>query len=639
MTFVGKIAKPVPKEEENIGVDTQNQFASNLVEGAITNQVDLSVLDNFLTTAQNREALYNLIDTMGEDSLINSIIESYAEDATQRNADGRIIWIESNDPKVQDYGQYLLDVLQVDKNAFSWEYSLIKYGDLYLRNFRESDFKDEEIFDTEEADKLQSLKEGRLKTEQEKEEEKKEELKESITLHIPSAKDHFANYVEDVANPGEMFELTKRGKTMAFIKAPYNTYKINNTNGGLPNSINYDSWTYNLIKDDVEIYPATEFVHAYLNDSSSRTPEEVNIFNTEDDRVKENNKHSYLVRRGKSILYDWFKAWREMSLVENSVMLNRLTKSSIVRLIQVEVGDMPKEQVAAHLQGIKGLFEQKTSIDTGKSMGEYTNPGPVENNVYVPVHQGIGNISIGSVGGDVDPKQLTDLEYFRDKFFSGTGIPKQYFGFTEDGAGFNGGQSLTIVSSKYAKRVVRYQTALIYAITDLLNILFLDKGLKSYINNFTIKMVEPVTQENIDLKDAKASSIQLLRDTMDILQDVDDKVTRLKILVELLKNVVDNTDVIQQLNEFIEKLEQEPEEEQKEGDENSEHAPLPLGGGNERPMSGSELGQELGFEEPSENEETNLETAPTTEVETNEAPSEGESDYLPTGNELGIDLT
>ena len=41
------------------------------------------------------------------------------------------------------------------------------------------------------------------------------------------------------------------------------------------------------------------------------------------------------------------------------MLLNRVTKSSITRLINVEVGDMPKEQIGPHLQGIKQLIEQK----------------------------------------------------------------------------------------------------------------------------------------------------------------------------------------------------------------------------------------------------------------------------------------
>ena len=103
--FVGKMAKPVPKSEENIGIDTKQEFASELLIGAEKQEIDISELMNFQTFAQSREALYQLIDVMGEDTLINSILESYAEDATQRNSEGRVVWIESDNADVQKYGQ------------------------------------------------------------------------------------------------------------------------------------------------------------------------------------------------------------------------------------------------------------------------------------------------------------------------------------------------------------------------------------------------------------------------------------------------------------------------------------------------------------------------------------------------------
>lgn len=1092
--LTGKIIQPVPKEEENIGVDTQNEFANIILAAAQTDQLDISKIENFTTVAKSREALYQLIDTMGEDNLINFLIECYAEDATQRSESGHVVWIESDDPKVQAYGQYLLDVLQIDKDAYSHMFSLIKYGDLYLRMYRESDFEEDDIFDEDEADKKQSLVESKYTDI--KEEGSKETLTEDVIMKLHSKQDHYANYVEPVDNPGEMSELTKRGKTMGFIKAPYDVYRAKNINTGIGTALLDTTWSYDIAKDDVEVFPATEFVHIYLNDTSSRTPEEVNIFTTKDKDGNLDGKHTYNVKRGKSLLYDWFKAWREMTLLENSIILNRLTKSATTKVFKVPVGDMSKNEIRAHLQGIKQLFEQKSAMSSGNGMWEYNNPGPIENSVFIPVYEGKGDITVDTVGGEYDPKNLTDLEHFRDKFFSGTGVPKQfclrgntkiqllngetvtieymylhrdeyinkgilgcnidgslqpttikdimltkpntdflriyldngeyvdvtddhlmmlrdgsfieakyisvgdslmpyytkevrgrkyvldneegkykplyrvvaeekfgeiakgnqihhldcdkhnddfdnlanltlqehydihkdmlhnnnkmkselrrqmgggnkhkgdrmitngieshwlhkdepmpegytygssyfseekrreygdrlascikanpelysfggykkgdakedtikhckearkrYFenmseedreayhnkykgiinanrekmvqcrtnkllesnpgvvqttrytrcpvcnqitsrrisnndynsylqgdkfyycckdhekeingggklgrsyrllkengfdyalydearlhqeirrdayyltstlkrindnylvdyvpecnhkvvkierlnvtepsyditvnddchtfaldcgifvhncGFTDDAAGFNGGSSLTIISSKYGKKVIKFQDAYIYGITDLLNLLFLDRGLKAYVNNFTIKMVRPITKEEIDNKEQKANNIALLRDTMDVLQDIDDKPTRLKILVSFLKSVLDDTDVLNILNEYVEKVEEEQEENPTPTNENEEtEARAPRGGASMR-----DIGRNLGIEPQEEEEaptemETGTETT-TTSTETTtteETPTTGGSDYLPSGEELGIDLT
>lgn len=642
--LVGKIIQPVPKEEENIGVDTKNDFAQTILEAAQTDQLDISKIENFTNVAKSRESLYQLIDTMGEDNLINFLIECYAEDATQRSESGHIVWVESDDPKVQSYGQYILDVLQIDKDAYSQMFSLIKYGDLFLRMFRESDFEEDDIFDEEEADVRQSLMESRYTNELRedvKDNQSKESLQEDVTLKLYSQQDHYAYYVEKVDNPGEMSELTQRGKTKGFIRAPYDLYKMKNINTGIGTALLDTTWSYDIAKDDVEIFPATSFVHIYLNDTSSRTPEEVNIFTTRDEDGNLVNKHNYKVKRGKSLLYDWFKAWREMTLLENSIILNRLTKSATTKVFKVPVGDMSKNEIRAHLQGIKQLFEQKSAMASGGGMWEYNNPGPVENSVFIPVYEGKGDITVDTVGGEYDPKNLTDLEHFRDKFFSGTGVPKQFAGFTDDAAGFNGGSSLTIISSKYGKKVIKFQDAYIYGITDLLNLFFLDRGLKSYVNNFTVKMVRPITQEEIDNKEQKANNIALLRDTMDTLQDIDDKPTRLKILVSFLKGVLDDVAVLNLLNAYIEKIEEEEKENPtKEPTENEEREPSAPRGGS--PMR--DLGRDLGIE-PQEEEEEPLETPQSTETTTTEVASTeeetttGGSDYLPSGEELGIDLT
>ena len=74
---------------------------------------------------------------------------------------------------------------------------------------------------------------------------------------------------------------------------------------------------------------------------------------------------------------------------------------------------------------------------------------PIENNIYFATHGGQGNITIEAVGGDVDVKNLADLDFWNNKFYSAYGVPKQYYGWTDDAAGFNGGTSLAILSSSF----------------------------------------------------------------------------------------------------------------------------------------------------------------------------------------------
>ena len=313
-------------------------------------------------------------------------------------------------------------------------------------------------------------------------------------------------------------------------------------------------------------------------------------------------------------------------------MLNRITKSSIVRMIQVEVGTMPKEKVQAYLAGIKKLIEQKSAIDTGNSMTEYTNPGPVENNVYIPVHEGKGAITTTQIGGDVDPKQLTDLSWFQDKLFGSQRVPKQFFGVTDDSAGFNGGTSLSIISSRYGKAVKRIQNEFVQCMTDMINMFLLDAGMKSYVNKFTLKMQAPITQEELDERDNVANRIRVVGDIMNTLSDIQDPVSRLKILKTLLSTVLSEQEVLQVIQDEINKLDAEKEE--KAEDKKEDESDLKFN---------DEDNLDIDFNEPSETEipDSGMETIDIeseTVPESTETVSEVESEdsYLPTPEELNF---
>ncbi len=240
-------------------------------------------------------------------------------------------------------------------------------------------------------------------------------------------------------------------------------------------------------------------------------------------------------------------------MLENSVLLNRVTRSSILRKVSVEVGDMPKEQVSQTLRRVKEMMENKTALNADGSMMEYNNPGPIENFIYFATHNGQGAITVDSVGGDVNVKDLADLDTWINKFYGAYGIPKQYFGFTDDGAGFNGGTALTIISSVYSKGVVRVQNALIQMITDAVNLFLLQKGCRSYLNNFTIKMKTPTTQEEINYREALTNRVTAISNLNGLFGDVEDKVRKLSILKYLVRTLgfSGTDDIIEQIDAEI----------------------------------------------------------------------------------------
>jgi hypothetical protein len=202
------------------------------------------------------------------------------------------------------------------------------------------------------------------------------------------------------------------------------------------------------------------------------------------------------------------------------------------------------------------MMEQKSAFNVGNSMQEYNNPGPIENNIYFATHGGQGNITIEAVGGDVDVKNLADLDFWNNKFYSAYGVPKQYYGWTDDAAGFNEGSSLAILSSEFAKSVKRVQNALIQMLTDAINLFLLNKGCKSYLNNFTLKMKAPVTQEEVDYRAEFTNKINAISSLQGLFTDIEDKPRRLRILKTLIAPLNYGDEILAEIDDEINAIEE-----------------------------------------------------------------------------------
>ena len=561
-SLVGSQAQPTTLDNTTkIDIDVTKALIDDIIEAGINGGLDTGALENFTSLSNSREQIYQIIDTMAADSSVASVIKIIAEEATEMNDQGHIIWCESQNPNISLFVNYLLNVMNADKNIYGWVYNLIKYGDVYLRLYRESDYEDK-VF---KKDNINNTLAARTTLN----ESANNSLDEAVNLNVHKASDKYSHYVEMVSDPGTMYELVKFGRTYGYIETPNEETKVDFLSSTFGANGSNNIGNFRMKSTDVNIYQADDFVHACLEDNFTRFPEKVELFVTDEDYKNNTNSQSYTVKRGKSMLIDAYKIWREKSLLENSILLNRITKSSIVRNIQVEVGDMPKTQVQATLRRVKELFEQKSAYNVGEAMSEYNNPGPIENNIFTATHNGKGAITINSIGGDIDVKNLADLDAWIVKFYAAFGIPKAYVGYTDDGAGFNGGTSLAIISSVFAKGVKRVQNAIIQALTDAINLFLIDKGCKAYLNNFVLKMKAPITQEEIDYRSDLTNRISAISNMQSLFSDIEDKTRRLEILKELVGTLDYGDGIIQIIQEEINALEAAAKEEKIEESKNN----------------------------------------------------------------------
>jgi len=103
--------------------------------------------------------------------------------------------------------------------------------------------------------------------------------------------------------------------------------------------------------------------------------------------------------------------------------------------------------------------------------------------------------------------------------------------------------------------IKRIQNIVIQCLTDIVNLMIIDKGNDAYINNFTLHMLAPATEEEATRRDNRSSELQTIRDIMDLLSDMESIPVKLEILKTLLANVISDADILQMIQDEIDRLE------------------------------------------------------------------------------------
>lgn len=559
-------AKPLPPIDANLPIAQEKQDITykQLMQGGSGSLFDAEAISKFRTLSTNRQERYQEFENLLSDATISAAIEMYADDSTQYNyRSGKVIWAESDDVDIQKAANRLIDVLRINEKAWTHIYALCTYGDVYLRLYRNGDMSDY-------AQMYDSTKNGQS----------------VVRVKPKDGSRKIEEYIEYVDDPSTMYDLQERDKTCGFIRV------MGSESGDSSPAGTYMSMFSHAVNvSDVDLYDATSFVHICLAGNIDRHPELMTVKNAN------GSVSVYKVKTGKSILADAYPASQTVALLEDSMLLNRLTKSALIRILQIEVGNMPKAEAESVLRRVKNLIEQKIALNKQNGVvASYNSPGPMENVIYVPTKEGKGQITPTNLGGDVNVKDIVDVDYFNNKKLSALKIPKQYLNYDAP-EGLGNGTSLTKLSSRYAHTVMRIQNAYISGITTLLNILFADKGL-DYINKFTIKMVSPSTLEDTERDEQIQTRLDQASSILQLMQDLVDERGIKEVLEWLLSDYLSLSDIAEIVKKY--KVDTSPEQGGDNGDMNFD-IDLPGGGGS--PMGGApDFGMDMSSESEFESE-------------------------------------
>jgi len=138
---------------------------------------------------------------------------------------------------------------------------------------------------------------------------------------------------------------------------------------------------------------------------------------------------------GKSMLEGARKVWKQLTLMEDAMLIHRMMRAPEKRIFKVDIGNIPPNQVENFMQQIINKMKKIPVID--QTTGEYNlryNIESVSEDYYLPVRGGDSGTSIDTLPGLTNDGAIDDIEYLRNKLHAALKVPKAFLGY-EEGVG------------------------------------------------------------------------------------------------------------------------------------------------------------------------------------------------------------
>jgi len=190
---------------------------------------------------------------------------------------------------------------------------------------------------------------------------------------------------------------------------------------------------------------------------------------------------SGLVDRNKgstlSYLHKAIKSLNQLRMIEDSLVIYRLSRAPERRIFYIDVGNLPKQKAEQYLRDVMMRYRNKLVYDasTGEIRDDKKFMSMLED-FWLPRREGGRGTEISTLPGGQNLGEITDIEYFKKKLYRSLNVPPSRM----DGeGGFNLGRSSEILRDelKFTKFVGRLRKRFSNMFNDMLRTQLLLKNI------------------------------------------------------------------------------------------------------------------------------------------------------------------
>ena len=203
---------------------------------------------------------------------------------------------------------------------------------------------------------------------------------------------------------------------------------------------------------------------------------------------------------GKSMIENGRRLWKQISLMEDAMLIHRIMRAPEKRVFKIDIGNIPPTEVDNYMQRIINKMKKVPFVD--KNTGDYNLKYNMQNlteDFFLPVRGGDSGTSIDNLPG-LDTPSLDDIDYLKNKMFAALKIPRAYLGYEEN---VNGKATLAAEDVRFARTIERIQRTVVSELSKIAIVHLYSQGITdSEMTNFSLQLVNPSTiyeQEKVNL--------------------------------------------------------------------------------------------------------------------------------------------
>ena len=291
------------------------------------------------------------------------------------------------------------------------------------------------------------------------------------------------SYIRNMTKYGDFYlHLDILDKHGVVNVKPLSVYEVNRLEG-------HDPSNPKLVQFEIQQYSET-----------TRSSKTNNVYENYEVAHFRNLADTNYLPYGKSMLEGARRVFKQLTLMEDAMLIHRMMRAPEKRIIKVDIGNIPPNEVDNFMQQIIGKMKKTPVMNAN---GEYNlkyNMESVTEDYYLPVRGGDSGTQIDTLPGLGNDGAIEDVEYLKNKMMAALKVPKAFLGYDE-----NVGSKATLAAEdvRFARTIERLQKIIVAELEKIAIVHLYTQGFDdAELINFELELTNPSMihqQEKLEL--------------------------------------------------------------------------------------------------------------------------------------------